>query len=595
MAKKPLCSLLSLLIAALALLSGCAPSEDPPENGGTDGALTWSAWNGYDGFLTLLGETCPDIALEYDMYAGANRTGYSWAQMRGDDIADIFITSQILDRELAAERLVDLSGYEFIGNFSTSILDQVSIDGGIYLLPANYGMYGIFYNKTLMEEHGWEVPENSAELEALCQEIRAAGLIPGVLGTQLTGNPFSAVFNLAKTSWLTTPEGVTWEQDFLAGDAAAAGRWEDTMDYVQRYMDIGMFTTDPEDRNNPEILLDYLGNRKAVFCTVVLTTNITTLPDTGDELGMMPFISEDGSKNIYMYSPSSYIGVSRRLTEPGNEEKLEKALRILSLLYSPEGQKVFISEQTPCIMGIRSAGPVPEDSLIYEAQQALWEGRAFPMTYARWENILSDIGQAYKEWFRGENGMDGPACIAAMDRLQRSYLANSDQLYFCESTADFTLEETGVLVAKALGSAVGSDAVMMPVAKPRKDTLGLRAGVSGRLYAGEINADIAATIAPAYDGEYALMTMTGAQAKALAQAGFDAAGDGDPFPCLLVVRGGGELEDGETYQVAFPMNAYTKETGQACGVQVEKGSLRAFLRTWLEEQKTVSPGGNPWT
>lgn len=41
------------------------------------------------------------------------------------------------------------------------------------------------------------------------------------------------------------------------------------------------------------------------------------------ELGMMPYISEDGSKNIYAYNPSQYFGISKRLTEPGNEKKLE--------------------------------------------------------------------------------------------------------------------------------------------------------------------------------------------------------------------------------------------------------------------------------
>lgn len=587
-------ALLCLSFAALLLLAACAPGADTPDASEGSGALTWPVWNGYDNFFELLHEACPDIALDFTAYTGANQTGYSWARMRADDITDVFITSQILDEALAEERLVDLSGYDFINNFSTSVLDQVSIDGGIYLLPVNYAMYGILYNKTLMEEHNWALPTNFAELEALCGEIRAAGLIPGVLGTQLTGNAFSAVFNLAKTSWLTTPEGMSWERDFLAGRARAEGMWEGTMDYVQRYIDTGMFTTDPENRSNPNIVLDYLGNRKAVFCTVVLTVNITELPDTGDKLGMMPFISEDGSKNIYMYSPSSYIGISRRLAQPGNEKKLESAVRLLSLLYSPEGQQVFLTEETPCVLGIRNSGPVGEDSLIYDAQQAMWEGRAFPMTYVRWENVLSDIGQAYTDWFRGENGMDGPKCIARMDELQTGYLNSTGAVNFCTATSDFTLEETAALVGKVLGSAAGADAAVIPVSKPRKDSFGLKGGITGKLYEGSINAEISNTIAPGYDGEYAVLTMTGAQVKELVQAGFDAAGDGDPFPYVLVVRGGGELEDGAVYRVAFLMNSYTEQTGQAYGVQVIQGSIRAFLRDWLTAQKTVSPDGNPW-
>lgn len=588
--------LAALLAASLLLLSGCGSSSD--EASDTDsGALTWETWGGYGAhqkFLELAKEKYPDIELEFISYTGGNRTGYSWAQMRAGDIPDIFITSQILDKDLAKEHLVDLSGYPFINDLPTSVLDQISLDGEVYLLPVNYAMYGIFYNKTLMEEHKWEVPSDFAELKALCEEIRQEGLIPGVIGTQLTGGPFSTVFNLAKTDWFTTFEGVKWEQDFLAGDAAAKGRWEDTMDYVKQYIDIGMFHTDPQDINNPELLLSYLGNRQAVFCTAVQTVNITEFPETGDKLGMMPFISKDGGKNIYMYSPSFYFGLSSRLTEPGNEKKLEDAVKLLSLVYSEEGQAAFIDETTPCVMSTLNSTVVPEDALIYDAHQAFLEGRAFPMTYTGWESVLPDIGQAYKEWLRSENDMDGTKCIARMDELMQQHLDQSDHIYFCESTEDFTLEETGRLVGKALGSQSGADAAMIPLGEFHEGGVEISSGITGKLYAGKINQDIVSTICPGTDGEYTVMSMTGAEAKELAKAGFDAAGDHNPFPYLLVTKGGAELKDDESYQVAFLLDGYTEETAEKYPHQTHKGSMKDFLTAWLKEQGTVSPDGNPW-
>ncbi len=588
--------LAALLAASLLLLSGCGSSSD--EASDTDsGALTWETWGGYSAhqkFLELAKEKYPDIELEFISYTGGNRTGYSWAQMRAGDIPDIFITSQILDKDLAKEHLVDLSGYPFINDLPTSVLDQISLDGEVYLLPVNYAMYGIFYNKTLMEEHKWEVPSDFAELKALCEEIRQEGLIPGVIGTQLTGGPFSTVFNLAKTDWFTTFEGVKWEQDFLAGDAAAKGRWEDTMDYVKQYIDIGMFHTDPQDINNPELLLSYLGNRQAVFCTAVQTVNITEFPETGDKLGMMPFISKDGGKNIYMYSPSFYFGLSSRLTEPGNEKKLEDAVKLLSLVYSEEGQAAFIDETTPCVMSTLNSTVVPEDALIYDAHQAFLEGRAFPMTYTGWEPVLPDIGQAYKEWLRSENDMDGTKCIARMDELMQQHLDQSDHIYFCESTEDFTLEETGRLVGKALGSQSGADAAMIPLGEFHEGGVEISSGITGKLYAGKINQDIVSTICPGTDGEYTVMSMTGAEAKELAKTGFDAAGDHNPFPYLLVTKGGAELKDDENYQVAFLLDGYTEETAEKYPHQTHKGSMKDFLTAWLKEQGTVSPDGNPW-
>lgn len=595
MKRKWMRRLFVLGFAVIFLLSACTSYEAGSEN--NSDALTWGTWGSYGNhqqFLELLGETYPEIELEYISYTGANRTEYSWAQMRADDIPDIFITSQILDEELAKERLVDLSGYPFINNISTAVLDQAEIDGGIYLLPISYSVYGIFYNKTLMEEKNWEVPENFGELEALCAEIESEGMTPGIIATQLTGCPFSAVFNLAKTDWLTTPEGITWEKDFLAGNAGAEGTWEDTMAYVQQYVDIGMFSPDPEDRDHDVLVSDYLGNRKAMFCVAVHAINRTTAgKDGGDELGIMPYISRDGSKNVYMYSPTCYFGISSRLTEPGNEEKLEEAVLIMSLLFSEEGQAALLGENPATTLSVLDSHSVPEDSMVYDAQQAMREGRAFPMTYAHWENVLADMGQAYKEWFRGENDMDGEKCIRQMDELQQTYLNQAESFIFCKSTADFSLEETASLVGQALGSAAGADGVMVPIGEFH-DGVELKAGITGRFYEGDINGEISKMVCPALDGEYAVMEMTGAQALELAEGGLDAAGDGNPFPYILVIRKGLTLDDDTTYRIAFFAQGYTEEMAQDYSAENCKGSVRSFLHTYLEEQGQITPGENYW-
>ena len=166
------------------------------------------------------------------------------------------------------------------------------------------------------------------------------------------------------------------------------------MDYVQKYIDIGMFNTDPEDHSDGNVLKNFVGTRQTVFCTSMRALGSTRL-ENGDEIGIMPFISEDGSKNLYMYSPSCYIGISRRLTEPGNEQKLENAVKLLSLLFSAEGQAACITEQTPCVLSVLNTAAMSEDALVYDAQQAMRDSRAFLMTYVGWENILADVGQAY--------------------------------------------------------------------------------------------------------------------------------------------------------------------------------------------------------
>lgn len=150
---------------------------------------------------------------------------------------------------------------------------------------------------------------------------------------------------------------------------------------------------------------------------------------------------------------------------------------------------------------------------------------------------------------------------------------------------------------QALGSTQlenGDEIGLMPFISEDNSRPELRSGPTGKLYKGPINSKVATTITFGSAREYAVMTMTGAQLSELAETGFDAAGDGETYPYVLVVRGGGEPDDDETYRVAFTAASYTEEIGEAYNVQVEEGSMSTFVRAWLEEQKTVSPDGNLW-
>lgn len=90
------------------------------------------------------------------------------------------------------------------------------------------------------------------------------------------------------------------------------------------------------------------------------------------------------------------------------------------------------------------------------------------------------------------------------------------------------------------------------------------------------------------------MSMTGARVKELAQEGFDADGNGNPYPYILVTRGEKELLDSGVYEVVFLIHGYTEKVGEKESAKIYKGSLMDFLRIWLKEQRIVSPDGNPW-
>ena len=50
------------------------------------------------------------------------------------------------------------------------------------LLPTEFETLLLWYNKSLMQKHGWKVPTNFSEMMAVCKEIKAAGLVPFAFG-----------------------------------------------------------------------------------------------------------------------------------------------------------------------------------------------------------------------------------------------------------------------------------------------------------------------------------------------------------------------------------------------------------------------------
>lgn len=155
--------------------------------------LTINRFNIYitEEFVNALHEVYPEINLQIVSYAGKNGSGYAQCSMEMDDMTDIHVTTQPFYRELMPERFVDISNYDFVNNYSTFLLNSLDVDGSMYLLPSGYTVAGMYYNRTIMQQNGWQVPDSFEELMELVPQIEAAGYQPFANAMNLDGYPFN--------------------------------------------------------------------------------------------------------------------------------------------------------------------------------------------------------------------------------------------------------------------------------------------------------------------------------------------------------------------------------------------------------------------
>ncbi|TKT69237.1 extracellular solute-binding protein [Aquamicrobium sp. LC103] len=57
-------------------------------------------------------------------------------------------------------------------------LEMGRYEGTLYALPKTYETLGLFYNKSLFDEHGWATPTTIAELETLADKMLEANIVP---------------------------------------------------------------------------------------------------------------------------------------------------------------------------------------------------------------------------------------------------------------------------------------------------------------------------------------------------------------------------------------------------------------------------------
>ena len=542
-------SLLLAMACLLSLLTGCGNQTDTVQNDGEHEAITISMPDiSMHTFLEMVHEKYPEINLEVIPYSGDNKSMYLSSQLKAGDMPDIYFTNIYRrGQKEVRENLLDLAGYPFTNNYTEVRLHDVSEEGAIYLLPTFYTCIGISYNKTLLEENGWELPTTFEELAKLAPKAKEAGYNFALNQIQYPGYGFQYLCNILDTSFLNTFEGRQWQEDFLEGRATVAGtpQMMDALATLDRWKDVGILTdcSDIVDTNSDKAVAEKMAEGNTLF---MLGSQTLFASDTEDEYGLMPYLSEDGTQNAYILQVSLYVGLNKHLADEGNEQKLEDALHVMELLSTVEGMSALNPEYAKNALMPLVDYEIPENNYYKELETALNSGQTAPFLYEGWNNILVNIGETMIAYIKGTATLDD--VVKSFDDNQH-LLTDNSVAAFTTLTEKLSTEECAKLVGVAFGKASGADLSLVSVNQwfPGSSSLN-KQGVSGELYALPITDQEITTILPTgWRGNIQTVTLTGKRVHELVGTGFEL--EGNAYPYILTAPEGMEIRDDETYTV----------------------------------------------
>lgn len=115
----------------------------------------------------------------------------------------------------------------------------------------------------------------------------------------------------------------------------------DSMEYIEKWKDLGMLDGSNSDPIDDAVTREDFIKGNTLFM-LGSQNSITDSDATTDEFGLMPYLSEDGSKNVYILSVGRYYGLNKQLEN--DSQKLEDALKVMEVLSTVEGTSSLYPE-----------------------------------------------------------------------------------------------------------------------------------------------------------------------------------------------------------------------------------------------------------
>ena len=298
-------------------LSGCAGTAQ-------DRALSILTPNqNIEPLLDKLTAEDSDITFDVQPYFGSGVSVHIQERFKNNDLPDIIMATYAPEDSIQKETLLDLSGYGFVQNYKASVLTNLSVDGGIYMLEGPSVVRGIGYNKTLFAEQGWSVPTSHEEFISLIKTIRAdTDILPFTLPGVYSGTYFTLMSELSHCDFLMTAAGVSWAKDFSRGEASSREGFGTGITLLKDWVDAGVFDSAQVDMSdqqgikmlvNRECAMTYLVGGQAFF--------LGKIEESSDEFGTFPLYGLGEDSEFCATNYGIKIGLNKRLGEPGNEEK----------------------------------------------------------------------------------------------------------------------------------------------------------------------------------------------------------------------------------------------------------------------------------
>ena len=336
-------SALMVLVMGALLMTGCGGKSTEKEDAETLTVYLWST-NLYDKYAPYIQEQLPDINIEF--VVGNNDLDFYKFLDENGGLPDIITCCRfsLHDASPLKDSLMDLSTTNEAGAvYNTYLNNFMNEDGSVNWLPVCADAHGFVVNKDLFEKYGIPLPTDYDSFVFACQAFEEKG-IRGFTSDYFYDYTCMETLQGLSAADLTSTEGRKWRTAY--SDPANTEKvglddvvWPKAFERMNQFIQDTNLGPDDLNMTYDDVVDMYQKGEVAMYFGT--SAGVKMFQDQGIDTAFLPFFEENGEKWL-MTTPYFQVALNRDLEQ--DEARKEKAMKVLNVMLSDEGQNKIISE-----------------------------------------------------------------------------------------------------------------------------------------------------------------------------------------------------------------------------------------------------------
>lgn len=397
MKKKLLCAGLAMSMVATAMAGMVVSAEEEPVTLTILAGQSTTDAGIEDMIDEALAEVYPNITLEWECVDWGNDFQPKMQQYMQSGLPDIMIGKAQDVATYAPQGILAEIGEEYLAAGLDAARENVTIDGKTYGLVYNALYQGVYYNRTMFEENGWEVPKTIEELQAIIDDCIAKGITPfasHMVDTWSIGNVtmqfmMNDVFN----------NDPTWGDKFRAGEVSFAD--SEAAQNAYKYNELIFNNTYEDTFSTEQTDCDarmVLGEAAMKVSGSWSIQNFLDI-DASFDFGIFPFPNQTGDSKL-IFEPNICIMTS------ASTEHQDAVNKVLEVLTTNKDLAVEIYDYTKTASMLKDVSPTFDNPSQADIDKYAAEGMVVDVTLGNnqlvWGGFQEENAKDIAAWLQGD-------------------------------------------------------------------------------------------------------------------------------------------------------------------------------------------------